>query len=86
MSVYLCLVVTKPLGSRLWCLTVSLSLSLGQVWYLIVSIPDLCTLTYFYSWFENMVTLINELIIIDLQSIRRVVLQFGHKKARIDNH
>ena len=24
---------------------------LGQVWYLIVSIPDLCTLTYF----ENMV-------------------------------
>ena len=21
---------------------------LGQVWYLIVSIPDLCTLTYFY--------------------------------------
>ena len=36
--------------SRLWCLTVSLSLSfdiLGQVWYLIVSIPDLCTFTYF---------------------------------------
>ena len=34
--------------------TVSLSLSigiLGQVWYLIVSIPDLCTLTYFqYFW------------------------------------
>ena len=22
---------------------------LGQVWYLIVSIPDLCTLTYLYS-------------------------------------
>ena len=41
-----------PLGSRLWCLTVSLSLSHwypGQVWYLIVSIPDLCTLTYFYG-------------------------------------
>ena len=40
-----------PLGSRLWCLTVSLSLShciLGQAWYLIVSIPDLCTLTYFH--------------------------------------
>ena len=39
-----------PLGSRLWCLTVSLLLSigiLGQVWYLVVSIPDLCTLTYF---------------------------------------
>ena len=32
--------------------TVSLSLPigiLGQVWYLIVSIPDLCTFTYFYS-------------------------------------
>ena len=31
---------------------VSLSLShfpLGQVWYLIVLIPDLCTLTYFYK-------------------------------------
>ena len=39
-----------PLGSRLWCPTVSLSLShwyLGQVWYLIVSIPGLCTLAYF---------------------------------------
>ena len=23
--------------------------TLGQVWYLIVSIPDLCTLTYFYN-------------------------------------
>ena len=22
---------------------------LGRVWYLIVSIPDLCTLTYFYK-------------------------------------
>ena len=28
---------------------------LGQVWYLIVSIPDLCTLTYFYKvWEINM--------------------------------
>ena len=27
---------------------------LGQVWYLIVSIPDLCTLTYFdYEWINN---------------------------------
>ena len=41
-----------PLGSRLWCPTVSLSLGiLGQVWYLIVSIPDLCTLTYFHILF-----------------------------------
>ena len=39
-----------PLGSRLWCIIVSFSLSiriLGQVWYLILSIPDLCILTYF---------------------------------------
>ena len=37
--------------SLLLSLSLSLSLSrldvLGQVWYLIVSIPDLCTLTYF---------------------------------------
>ena len=26
---------------------------LGQVWYLIVSIPDLCTLTYFKSYGLN---------------------------------
>ena len=43
-----------PLDSRLWCLTLSLSLSidiLGQVWYLIVSIPDLSILTYFEQVF-----------------------------------
>ena len=39
-----------PLCSRLWCLLWVCSFPvgiLGQVWYLIVSIPDLCTLTYF---------------------------------------
>ena len=40
-----------PLGFRLLCLTVSLSLFHwypgSGLWYLIVSIPDLCTLTYF---------------------------------------
>ena len=38
-----------PLGSRLWCLLWVWHFPigiLGQVWYLIVSIPDLCTLTY----------------------------------------
>ena len=37
-----------PLGSRLWCLLWVCHFPigiLGQVWYLIVSIPDLCTLT-----------------------------------------
>ena len=36
--------------------SVSLSLSigiLGQVWYLIVSIPDLCTITYFCHIFAK---------------------------------
>ena len=39
-----------PLGSRLWCLLWVCHCPigiLGQVWNLIVSIPDLCTLTYF---------------------------------------
>ena len=40
-----------PLGSRLWCLLWVCHFPigiLGQVWYLIVSIPDLCNLTYLY--------------------------------------
>ena len=40
-----------PLGSSLWCLLWVCHFPigiLGQVWYLIVSIPDLCTLTYFF--------------------------------------
>ena len=39
-----------PLGFRLWCLLWVCHFPigiLGQVWYLIVSIPDLCNLTYF---------------------------------------
>ena len=39
-----------PLGSCLWCLLWVSHFPigiLGQVWYLIVSIPDLCTLPYF---------------------------------------
>ena len=46
-----------PLGSRLWCLLWVCHFPvgiLGQVWYLIVSIPDLCTITYFYGpWFTS---------------------------------
>ena len=41
-----------PLGSRLWCLLWVCHFPigiLGQVWYLIVSIPDLCTLNYFLT-------------------------------------
>ena len=39
-----------PLGSRLWCLLWVCHFPIGilsQVWYLIVSIPDFCTITYF---------------------------------------
>ena len=46
--------------------TVSLSLSHwypGSVWYLIVSIPDLCTLTYFAEQFISFATrFINSII------------------------
>ena len=59
MSVRVCLYVLCghllgkgwPLGSRLWCLLWVCHFLigiLGQVWYLIVSIPDLCTFTYFH--------------------------------------
>ena len=45
-----------PLGSRLWCLLSVCHFPigiLGQVWYLIVSIPDLCNLTYFLKWIDQ---------------------------------
>ena len=55
-SVYLCLVVTcwerADLLARVCvsnCEFVTFPIGiLGQVWYLIVSIPDPCNLTYFY--------------------------------------
>ena len=54
-SVYMCLVVTCWERAYLLALVCSVLLCvcyfpigiLGQVWYLILSIPDLCTLTYF---------------------------------------
>ena len=54
-SVYLCFVVTCWEPSDLFALVCGVKLLvcnfpfgiLGQVWYLIVSTPDLCTLTYF---------------------------------------
>ena len=42
-----------PLGSRLCCLIAKLSFPigiLGQVWCLLVSIPDLCPLSYLGFW------------------------------------
>ena len=54
-SVYMCFVVTcweradlLTLVCGVYCEFVTFPIGiLGQVWYLIVSIPDLCTLTYF---------------------------------------
>ena len=53
-SVYMCFVVTcweradlLALVCGVYCEFVTFIGILGQVWYLIVSIPDLCTLTYF---------------------------------------
>ena len=53
--VYMCLVVTcweradllALVSGVLLCVCYFPNSTLGQVWYLIVSIPDLCTLTYF---------------------------------------
>ena len=45
-----------PFGSWLWCLLWVCHFPigiLGQVWYLIVSIPDLCTITYFYTYYSH---------------------------------
>ena len=45
-----------PLGSRLCCLLWVCHFPngiLGQVWYLIVSLPDLCNLSYFASVYFN---------------------------------
>ena len=64
MSVRVCLYVLCghllgkgwPLGSRLWCFLWVCHFPigiLGQVWYLIVSIPDLCTFTYFLYCMYN---------------------------------
>ena len=50
-SVYCCLVVTCWVGADLLFLVTFLCGILGQVWYLIVLIPDLChifTLSGFY--------------------------------------
>ena len=57
-SVYMCFVVTcweradlLTLVCGVYCEFVTFPIwILGQVWYLIVSIPDLCTLTYFYIY------------------------------------
>ena len=69
-----------PLGSRLWCLLWVFHFPigiLGQVWYLIVSIPDLCNLTYFNRHVLQLVILKIEsiygkeriILLVDLQDV-----------------
>ena len=61
-SVYMCLMVTCLEGADLLALVCGVLLwvchfpigILGQMWYLIVSIPDLCTLTYCQSNYRLM--------------------------------
>ena len=76
-SVYMCHVVTcwervDLLALVCVVLHVSSSLSLGilgQVWYLIVSIPDLCTLTYFKNYVQHIVksnTLVTHYVVLSL--------------------
>ena len=58
-SAHCCLIIWSPAGKGLtsWlsfvvlnCVVVSFSFGiLGQVWYLIVSIPDICPLSYFHT-------------------------------------
>ena len=68
MSIYMCFVVTcwerADLLALVLCVCFPIGI-LGQVWYLIVSIPDLCTLTYcvvkghgqiYYKTFIRLVT------------------------------
>ena len=46
LSPYLCCILALVCGVLLWVCYFPIGI-LGQVWYSIVSIPDLCTLTYF---------------------------------------
>ena len=70
-----------PLGSRLWSLQWVCHFPigiLGQLWYLIVSIPDLCTITYFYY---PRVAYANYLICIFIniyKNIKNVIHKWGY--------
>ena len=57
-SVYMCFVVTCWERADLLALVIVSNcefVTFPLVWYLIVSISDLCTLTYFYHWYCNIV-------------------------------
>ena len=55
---------------------------LGQVWYLIVSIPDLCTITYFY----HLCSLSHSLHTWSLITIGRLTLEIYFFKMQMDDN
>ena len=100
--VHVCLYVLRghllgkgwPLGSRLWCLLWVCHFPigiLGQVWYLIVSIPDLCNLTYF-AHEHNSVPLVRlkpvtpkpatELTFFTFNNHLKMVIYFSHRHLK----
>ena len=75
-----------PLGSRLWCLLWVCHFPigiLGQVWYLIVSIPDLCNLTYFVFVLIKKIVLI--MTIWQLEQERQIGWKKTQKKSTKNN-
>ena len=55
-------------GVQLWVCHFPIGI-LGHVWYLIVSIPDLCTLTYFYKAAKQIKNISNKQRAVAFQSI-----------------
>ena len=63
-----------PLGSRLCCLLWVCHFPigiLGQVWYLIVSFPDLCNLTYFKIYIWQYCTVVHPQVVSSTQAVGR---------------
>ena len=74
-----------PLGSRLWCLLWVCHFPidiLGRVWYLIVSIPHLCNLTYFlYVILFNCKMPMQVLFQINFSQSRCLVTSWEHRHS-----
>ena len=77
-----------PLGSRLWCLLWVCHFPigiLGQVWYLIVSIPELCTLTYFYLSTKYSCQLLCIILTTDSQNLGRLNRRLSEVLLALEN-
>ena len=76
-----------PLGSRLWCLLWVCHFPigiLGQVWYLIVSIPDLCTITYlfYHLWARSIPCSVDEHFLLTWGLVVWLQFQFSNQWAK----